>query len=199
MSKSNKSAKEALIKLYGAECFIEKLHLRPDIERKYKGKAQYHRMQQLTYHHIREKSKGGKATVENGAVLKAVNHEWFHRQPKREQKRMNDMFQEYKRSVDFHCVNLKVTPKAIEIEPLQQDKEVEIELPEEIERGYIELEPMTPEEQAKYEEYKKKKIAEKYKKFGVVKKAHIDEEWQKELLEDLELEFNERNRGGYGR
>lgn len=57
MSKSNKSAKEALIRLYGKECFIEKLHLRPDTERKYTGKAQYHRMKQLTYHHILEKSK----------------------------------------------------------------------------------------------------------------------------------------------
>lgn len=38
---SNKKAKEALIKLYGKECFIEKLHLRPDTERKYTGKAQY--------------------------------------------------------------------------------------------------------------------------------------------------------------
>lgn len=61
MSKSNKSAKEALIKLYGQECFIEKLHLRPDTERKYTGKAQYHRMKQLTYHHIQEKSKGRKS------------------------------------------------------------------------------------------------------------------------------------------
>ncbi|CDD27543.1 unknown [Clostridium sp. CAG:452] len=58
---SNKKAKEALIKLYGKECFIEKLHLRPDTERKYTGKAQYHRMKQLTYHHIQEKSKGRKS------------------------------------------------------------------------------------------------------------------------------------------
>ena len=29
-SKGNKKAKEALIRLYGAECFIEKLHLRQD-------------------------------------------------------------------------------------------------------------------------------------------------------------------------
>lgn len=56
MSKSNKRAKEALIKLYGAECFIEKLHLRKDTEpRKYTGKAQYKRMKELTYHHILEK------------------------------------------------------------------------------------------------------------------------------------------------
>lgn len=55
-SKGNKKAKEALIRLYGAECFIEKLHLRQDTEpRKYTGKAQYKRMKELSYHHILEK------------------------------------------------------------------------------------------------------------------------------------------------
>lgn len=52
---SNKKAKEALIKLYGKECFIEKLHLRDDKERHYTGKAQYKRMKELSYHHILEK------------------------------------------------------------------------------------------------------------------------------------------------
>lgn len=55
---SNKKAKEKLIQLYGAECFIEKLHLRKDKDRKYTSKGQYKRMKQLTYHHILEKSKG---------------------------------------------------------------------------------------------------------------------------------------------
>jgi len=198
MGKSNKSAKEELIRLYGKECFIEKLHLRPDTERKYTGKAQYHRMKQLTYHHIREKSKGGKATVENGALLSAENHEWFNKQSKEKQRELNNAFQEYKHRVDIHCATLVLKDKDIEIEPLQETEET-IELPSEIERGYIELEPMTPEEQAKYEEYKKKKIAEKYKKFGVETAEQKREREQKQLLEDLELEFNERNRGGYGR
>ena len=61
MSKSNKAAKEALIKLYGAKCFIDKLNLRNDKDRKYTGKTQYHRMKQLTYHHILEKSKRRKS------------------------------------------------------------------------------------------------------------------------------------------
>ena len=53
---SNRKAKEKLIKYYGAECFIEKLHLRKDTEpRQYTGKAQMKRMKQLTYHHILEK------------------------------------------------------------------------------------------------------------------------------------------------
>lgn len=67
---SNKSAKEKLIALYGPECFIDKLHLRPDKERRYTGKKQYERMKQLTYHHIVEKCKGGKATIENRSITK---------------------------------------------------------------------------------------------------------------------------------
>ncbi len=64
---SNKGAKTKLIKLYGKECFIDKLHLRPpeDKPRRYKSKGEMKRMRELTFHHIREKSKGGKATVEN--------------------------------------------------------------------------------------------------------------------------------------
>lgn len=67
---NNKRVKEKLIKLYGPECFIEKLHLRKDDKpRRYTGKAQRQKMKQLTYHHIREKSKGGKSTVENRSFV----------------------------------------------------------------------------------------------------------------------------------
>ena len=98
---SNKKAKEKLIELYGAECFIEKLHLRVDTEpRKYTSKGQYKRMKQLTYHHIKEKRNGGKTTVENGAILSEENHIWFNEQSKEAQKQMNELFQKYKHSVE---------------------------------------------------------------------------------------------------
>ena len=98
---SNKRAKERLIQLYGAECFIEKLHLRKDTEpRKYTSKGQRKRMKQLTYHHIKEKRYGGKATVENGALLSTENHECFNRQSKEAQRQMNELFQQYKASVE---------------------------------------------------------------------------------------------------
>lgn len=100
MSK-NKIARKKLERLYGKECFIEKLHLRIDEKpRRYKSKGQLKRMKQLTYHHILEKSKGGKATVENGAILSLENHIWFHSQSKQEQSYMNQAFQRYKRNVD---------------------------------------------------------------------------------------------------
>ena len=96
---SNKKVREELEKLYGKECFIEKLHLRKDKER-YTGKGQKKKMHQLSYHHIIPKSQGGQATVENGALLNLQNHNWFHRQSEIKQGYMNAIFQEYKRQVD---------------------------------------------------------------------------------------------------
>ena len=98
---SNKNAKQELIRRYGAECFIEKLHLRKDTTpRRYTSKGQKKRMKQLTYHHIRMRKDGGKATVENGALLSAENHSWFHQQSPQAQGYMNAIFQEYKKQVD---------------------------------------------------------------------------------------------------
>lgn len=100
MGNSNKRAKQQLIDLYGAECFIEKLKLRHKASKgKYTSKGQRKRMQQLTYHHIEKKEFGGKATVENGAILSAENHQWFNQQTPEEQSRLNTIFQQYKMGV----------------------------------------------------------------------------------------------------
>lgn len=97
---SNKRVKEALIKRYGNKCFIERLHIRPQRGQKYKGCGQYKRMKQLTYHHILEKRNGGKATIENGALLSNENHMWFHKQSEDAQRIMNEQFQELKKKID---------------------------------------------------------------------------------------------------
>jgi len=97
---NNREAREELIRRYGAECFIERLHLRDTSGLKYKGKGQYEKMKMLTYHHIQLRSKGGQSTVENGALLSNENHAWFHKQPKGEQERMNKMFQQLKQDID---------------------------------------------------------------------------------------------------
>ena len=133
---SNKKAKERLIQLYGAECFIEKLHLRVDKEpRRYTSKGQYKRMKQLTYHHIRERQHGGKATIENGALLSAENHAWFNKQSEEAQRQMNEMFQQYKASVEckvefvdeldthFSIVSAIIVPADLEKEHYNRAKE----------------------------------------------------------------------------
>lgn len=98
MSK-NKSARQELERLYGKECFIEKLHLREEKQKRYTGKGQFKRMKQLTYHHIKMRKDGGKATVENGALLSTENHAWFHKQTPEKQVEMNKAFQQYKMSI----------------------------------------------------------------------------------------------------
>ena len=180
MSKTNKEAREEMIKIYGAECFIDKLHLRDDKGKKYKGKSQHKKMKQLTYHHIKEKSKGGKATVENGALLSVENHMWFNQQSKQKQKELNEAFQEYK----LQFASLKFKEKGIEVEKLQQDDEVGIELPEELERGYIELEDMTLEDLREYNELKRKRNERTLKKMGYKPvTVDIDRDWQREIFE----------------
>ena len=44
--------------------------------------------------------KGGKATIENGALLSAENHAWFHQQDRADRERMNQQFQDLKRDID---------------------------------------------------------------------------------------------------
>lgn len=106
MGNSNKKAKEELIRLYGAECFIDRLHLRPESSKVYTGqqlkymRKHQHQLKQLTYHHIKERSQGGRATVENGALLSEGNHRWFNQQSSEAQRYMNDKFQELKAKID---------------------------------------------------------------------------------------------------
>lgn len=127
---SNKAVKERLIARYGAECFIERLKLRDTSGLKYTGKNQYKKMKMLTYHHIKEKSKGGKATIENGALLSAENHAWFHQQDRADRERMNNAFQELKRNIDNNYEEC-----TIELAP-----EEEIELPVELNVMAVNLE-----------------------------------------------------------
>lgn len=121
MGKSNRSIKQKMIAKYGKECWIEKLHIRKDdTPRVYKSKGQLKRAKQLTFHHIKERSKGGKATEENGAILSAENHAWFHKQPKEIRDKINQIFQDYKKSFAEGSIDSngsRVTP-SIDIEEL---------------------------------------------------------------------------------
>lgn len=158
-SKGNKKAKEALIRLYGAECFIEKLHLRQDTEpRKYTGKAQYKRMKELSYHHILEKKNGGKATIENGALLSVENHAWFNKQSRAKQKEMNEKFQQYK--ADFL---IGITVAQLTTQGIKQAEVIEVEPTEEVIE--IPVYETTLEEQKAFEEYKKKRNQKVLNKF----------------------------------
>ena len=60
---SNKDAKRRLILRYGEKCFVEELGLRTPEEieedrKQYTSKKQIAIMDEITYHHVLEKSKG---------------------------------------------------------------------------------------------------------------------------------------------
>lgn len=150
MSRSNKRIKEKMIKIYGAKCFIDKLQLRKD-KQIYTGKAQYQKMKQLTYHHIVPKCKGGKATIENGALLSVENHIWFNKQSKKRQKSMNNKFQEYKAS-------FKIGVAELTTEGIEQITEYTPEIEEPI---YIPAYDFTEEEYQEFLQRKRKSELEK--------------------------------------
>ena len=100
MGKNNKSIKDAMVKKYGRKCFIEELGLRTkeEIEKdlaRYK-KSKRKELCMLTYHHIRERCRGGDATEANGAILRNINHIWFNGLSRERQREINNLFQEYK-------------------------------------------------------------------------------------------------------
>ena len=97
---SNKSARQQLIRRYGSIDFLDKLKIKVPSSVRYKSKGQLKKMKQLTYHHIKERSKGGETTIENGALLTWEHHEWFHQQSSEIQQELNSAFQELKRRID---------------------------------------------------------------------------------------------------
>lgn len=181
---SNKQAKRTLILKYGKNCFIEELGIRTKEEvqeemQRYTSKKQRKIMDELTYHHIVEKRKGGRATEQNGAILRNINHQWFNRLPKEKQDEINQMFQDYKKR--FVLGTAQISSRGIE-------QVQEIELPEITEDCLeIEAEIMTAEEKAMYEEYKRKRAKKEFSKFGA-RLETPEERWkreQQEIIEDV--------------
>ena len=111
MSNSNRSAKRELERIYGKGCFFNRAKVAEQIEamggiktfkvfvqeKRFKGKPISH---QITYHHLKHKSEGGKATVENGANVEEVAHQYLHSLPRNQEEIINNMLREFK----LNCV-----------------------------------------------------------------------------------------------
>ena len=123
---SNKAAKQKLIERYGGIDFLDQLKVKVPECKTYKSKGQRKRMQQLTYHHIFEKQYGGKATVENGALLTEEHHIWLHKQPPEVKAKLNMAFQELKRQKDqeleVEIVDIEQIPFELDIADIEIDR-----------------------------------------------------------------------------
>ena len=97
---SNRAARQELERIFGKICMIEAAGIRyipKEQRRKLKGYTKYDDI--LTYHHIKEKQHGGKATVENGAIVRGYNHRWLHSLPEEEKEKVNQQLIEFKATI----------------------------------------------------------------------------------------------------
>lgn len=111
---SNKKAREALESVYGRGCMFKKAKIAERIEamggiktykrfleeKKYTLKDIKKLERILTYHHLKHKFNGGKATVKNGAEINLLAHSYIHSLDRGEEEIINNMLREYKDSIE---------------------------------------------------------------------------------------------------
>lgn len=181
----NKKAKQALMEIYGEGCMFEKAHIAERIARmggirtynaylagkKFKGKSI---KKQLTYHHLQHKADGGKATIENGAVVDVTAHAYLHSLPRHQEEIINNMLRAYK--INFMELN---QGQVLGAGSLEVEDEIEfISIP--IEQDEAEIRRARAiYERKKHEEFSRAKIKQDTKR-------QIDAYWEKRNGADRE-------------
>lgn len=178
---TNKSAKKALIEIYGEECMFKKAKIVERIEamggiktyksylatKRFKGK---NIKKQLTYHHLKHKSEGGGATVENGAVVEATAHAYLHSLPRHQEEIINNMLRTYK--INALTFNSKETE---EYGTVESDMTEYITIPLEKDNA----------------EYNKAKAVRERKRQEEKNRAKIKQQTQKEIEEYWERDLED--------
>ncbi len=163
----NSTGRKLLEQKYGTGCFMERAGIRkitPEEEKafkKIKGFKKFDRT--ISYHHIRERSKGGEVSIENGANLAVYNHQWLHQQPPEVIAAINNRLQQFKWEIDM--AKIQVTDRGVETDKL---KSFEIDMSDTID---IPLYDNTIED-----------IEKRHKKFN---RAEIKRETLKQIEEEL--------------
>lgn len=95
----NQRAKNKMIRYYGKICMVEEAGIRKiPREARIKIKGYKKTDDMITFHHLVPRRKGGKATPENGALVKDYNHRWLESLPPIEREKVNDKLREFKMS-----------------------------------------------------------------------------------------------------
>lgn len=199
MSNKNRSAKKELERIYGKGCFFNRARCAERIEamggiktfkvfiqeKRFKGKPISH---QITYHHLKHKSEGGKATVDNGANIEEVAHQYMHSLPREQEEVVNNMIRDFK----LNCVVMTGNGEVQEAKSISFDFEEDvlvIPLVDNDERHNPEIaRQQAAEREAKRhtEEYKKRK---KYERLKNPTRAMKKKELQQMIEEEEEWEI----------
>lgn len=136
---TNKVARQKLEAIYGKGCMFKKAHIPEQIENlktiktykrflqetRYSGRKIRLLEKNMTYHHLRHVSEGGKATDENGAVVNELAHRYLHSLPRDEEEVVNNMLRQYKLKIDGGIMT--ATDEGLKIEqPFAVDIEMDL-------------------------------------------------------------------------
>lgn len=111
MSNENRSVRIALAGIFGSGCMFRKSHAEEFIEKLgtiktyktfkeekcYTPKQVRCLEQRMTLHHLKHKSEGGKANLQNGAIINELAHRYMHSLPRNQEEIINDYIREWKR------------------------------------------------------------------------------------------------------
>lgn len=171
---SNKGVRQALIRKFGKICMIEEAGIRKiPLSQRRKLKGYKKSDDQITYHHLRAKRNGGKATEENGALVKGYNHQWLERLPEEEREAINNRLREFK----LNFSGIAITDNGIET----------------IESGIIPLEFDFKDNDTIVIPVFDNQKSDKKKKQKPKTRAQIKKETQERIAEDLEIYYEEEN------
>ena len=106
-SKKNKKIRMQLEKMYGKGCFFARARLAERLEqidkdlsfkrfvqkKIYSGKKISH---QISLHHLQHQSEGASTTVENGANVEEIAHQFLHSLPRDKEEIANNMLRQWK-------------------------------------------------------------------------------------------------------
>lgn len=106
-SKKNKKIRMRLEKMYGKGCFFARARLAERLEqidkdlsfkrfvqkKIYSGKKISH---QISLHHLKHQSEGASTTVENGANVEEIAHQFLHSLPRDKEEIANNMLRQWK-------------------------------------------------------------------------------------------------------
>lgn len=132
---TNKSARQALEIRYGKKCMFNRAKIAEKIEqmggiktyKTFKKQCRYTKNklkkleETLTYHHLVHRSEGGATTVENGAVINELAHQYIHSLPREEEELINDMLRSFKLSTAIVNSGVVIQTQQVDIPFLTEE------------------------------------------------------------------------------
>ena len=139
---SNKRVHKQLALIYGEKCMFLASHCDNASYRTYQGRYTSKEMKRLvktlTVHHLKHRSEGGKATIENCSLVNELAHRYLHSLPREYEEIINDRIRKWKECqlieteldmpIEINFATLSVDKdKKIRVEKLEREQKKEMQ------------------------------------------------------------------------